>query len=818
MSKLSIKQPLRYSLACLMGVGLCATSFYPIATLAEDNYTSGMMCHAVADNDKLGGSEDKLIIIYEDGKAIEVGTGTGTLHMEAVSFDFSGETLYAIAEPDDGSEGSRFGTLDLDENSPTWGQFLPIGNGLGTGTCDIDGDGQDDQVTFDDVDGLTFDYADPTGNTAYATLRREHLDPQQYDVLFQIDPRTGKSVPGGFNGKDCVVVKVNGYPQYFDVDDIASDPEDGTLYIVANTGDGVESVLATLERTNGVPTGNATFVGSNDVDDIESLDFEKTPQPDGSYQLYGTTGNGGAKKGLDPTAKNHIYLIDKSSGMAAPKGTLQKSEQINQDYEAVSCQPMPPSCVMYAIHDEKVVDTQVFEINPFAGNGIGSIRPVGPFYPRRDLEGLSVVSIDGEKRLYATSGSDQKKGIPDGALYQMDMVSGALNFIGLSGYSELSSLAVRPSDNTLWAWARGGYTKDGIVKGDLRNGPVKLNHETGEGTLLQEFDLDFDIQAVAWSNDGKTLYGAMDGKKGTELHTWTPNDPSTTPICAADKSSLGLEGLKIEAMEMQNNGLLLLSAHNETQLGIFAYNPQTCEVVATRDFELSNYNDIESIAWSCDDRSWLYTTSGEVEIELDKYRADLVPTDAVDAIWYALGGAENNDNVSVESKNGKITIVITDENGKEQVYKAEPAILPGIDDSDLRRRLVAGTLNPIADTGCWQLNYEDGDGNQSMTLCPVAACLTDMENVLGQYGKVDVGAGTLILFNDQGNTIFKGRLAIKHNMPSYEEDKPIPVAVSDAKLEQVSDQIPYGKDKGDGIADWQFTCPNGTTQTVFTMP
>jgi len=805
MSKYS-RKPFRYSLACLMGVGLCATSLYPIATFAQDSFSAGMMCHAVADNDKLGGSKDQLVKIYTDGTAIEVGTGTGTLHMEAVSFDFSGETLYAVAEPEEGSNGSRFGIVDLDENSPTWGEFLPIGNGLSTDACNID-----------DVDSLTFDYADPTGNTAYATLRREHTTPQQYDLLFRIDPRTGSSIPGWFNGKDCVEIKVDGYPQYYDVDDIASDPENGTIYIVANIGDGVESVLATLDREpNGVPTGNATFIGTNQVDDIESLDFERIAQPDGSYQLYGTTGNGGAKKGLDPTAKNHIYLIDKSTGAASQRGKLKQPEQINQDYEAVSCQPLPPSCVMYAIHDEKVVDTQVFKIDPFAGSGIGSISPVGPFYPKRDLEGLSVVSINGEKRLYATSGSDQRSGIPDGALYQMDMVSGVLKLIGLSGYSELSSLAVRPSDNTLWAWARGGYTKkDGTIMGNLQTGPVELNHETGAGKLLYEFENDLDVQAVAWSNDGEILYGAVDGRKGTELHTWNPADPSiTTPICAGDQTSLGLEGLEIEAMEMQNNGLLLLSAHNEKELGVFAYNPQTCEVVAKRDFELSNYNDIESIAWSCDDRSWLYTTSGEVEIDLEKYRADLVPTDAVEAVWYALGGPENNDNISVERNNrGKITIVITDDQGNEQVYKVEPAILPAIDDSDVRRRLVPGTSEAIADTGCWRLNYEDSDGNpQSMVLCSIAACPTDMKNAVSSFGELNIETG-IVTIRNQGNIIFKGGLNYM-TLPDYEAGQPMPAVADtvDVGLEQTADQ------NADGLADWKFTCSDGTKQVILTLP
>ena len=99
------------------------------------------------------------------------------------------------------------------------------------------------------------------------------------DVVFMATPdgvgmklASGELDKGAFDGKDYVAVKVTNLEDcaidvdsraqndYYDVDDIASDPEDGTLYIVANTGNGVESVLATLVVNNGVPTGDAVCV------------------------------------------------------------------------------------------------------------------------------------------------------------------------------------------------------------------------------------------------------------------------------------------------------------------------------------------------------------------------------------------------------------------------------------------------------------------------------------------------------------------------------------------------------------------------------
>jgi hypothetical protein len=272
------------------------------------------VCFAVADNDR-DGNRDVLVRMNKDGGTEEVIDGfTGTTSMEAITFNFTGEKLYA-------ADGGQFGTLDLVET----GKFVEIGDGFGTGTCT-----NGDEVAFDDVDGLAVDFAN---GDLYGTQRREHTTPQQYDVLFQIDPQTGKFKPGVFGGKDCVVIKVfkredndtitedddtfTELPEYYDIDDIASDPDDGKLYIIVNTGDGVRSALATLDPSQKETVGDvmtATLVGvvqttgGQMLDDIESLSID----PDGV--LYGTTGNGGAKKDeADPETKDQLYQISKTS-------------------------------------------------------------------------------------------------------------------------------------------------------------------------------------------------------------------------------------------------------------------------------------------------------------------------------------------------------------------------------------------------------------------------------------------------------------------------------------------------------------------------
>jgi len=801
MSKYS-RKPFRYSLACLMGLGLCATSIYPIVTFAQD--TVGMMCHAVADNDKLGNdSQDMLVKIYTDGRAIEVGTGTGTKHMEAISFDLNGEKLYVVAEPaeDGSSDGSRFGTLDLDEDSPTWGQFLPIGNGLGTAN------GAEGPILIDDVDSLTFDYA--TQGIVYATLRREHTNPPQYDLLFQINAFTGKIVPDAFgSGIDYVPVIISNkadcpidddsraQADYYDVDDIASDPEDGTLYVVVNTGDGVESVLARLVVENAIPTGEAVCIGPN-VDDIESLDFEKDAQPDGSYRLYGTTGNGGHRKGDDPTAKSHIYLIDKNTGASTKLGKLKQPEQPNQDYEAVSCQPFEiSSCVMYALHDEGRADTQLVKINHSVGGGIGAVEPLGPLYPGLDIEGLAILPTDLEGelgKLYGTSGSDQKKGVPDGALYEINRENGLINLIGLTGYSEVSGFALRPTDNTLWGYARGGNNRKKTAAGPIIIDPDGTNKDH-LGSLVKEFPFhDPDIQAIAWSNDGQKLYGAVPTDEGSDLWAYDYTTQDLELVCA------NVVQAEIEGMEMQPDDLLILATHNRKDIGMIAFDPERCEVVATRTFkDVPEYYDVESIEWpavECEQRSWLYENSGDAEIQLIEH--DIIPGDVVDAVCLALGCDDDDSDVSVERDGDTVKVY-----AGEQVFVARPAIFGG----DTRNGVRPDNGGVIVTT----------DQNKEVKLVPVVSYEGELQDALKDYGTVEISTSGLVTVMLNSGGEFQCQVSLEHVPPTgITQISPIP-ADAIAQFVMVADRAPF-MGETDGIADYEVTWTNGWKQFCYSV-
>jgi len=599
--------------------------------------TAEVVCYAVADNDRTPNSKDVLVKLYPNGITDIIGV-TGSAHIEAIAFDLEGQILYA-------ADSGQLGQIDL-----STGNFMPIGSGFGRAQ------GAEGPIILDDIDGLTFDEA--TGKL-YATHRREHQNPQQYDILFEVNPQTGQYVANAFGGQqDYVVITGADY----DIDDIASDPKDGQLYVISNAGDGVKSVLAVLERgEQGVPTGHAQVIGPN-YDDIESLSFDKEPDVEGNFRLFGTTGNGGAQKEQHPEQRNQLYEIKiqgPGAGAAAALGKLiPPSGEPQRDFEAVSCKKeviiSDPNCVMYAVHDEGLNDSQIIEIKPFSNDGAGVIRPLGPLYLARDIEGLAILPSTGE--LFGTSGSDGLAEVPDGYLYKIDRQSGALTPIGPTGFSEVSAFTVNPADNTLWAWSKGG--------GDRQQtspvGPITIDPVSGKGTLMVAEDKfqfnDPMIEALAWDPKGQKLYAS------DEYNLWVYEHGELNLAC--EQMNQQVKG-RVEAMEMQPNGLLLLGTDTRKdrgRIGLIAYDPQSCEVVAHRFFTQTRpYHDIESIEWpanDCDNRSWLHVGSFDATIELEQLAYDWVPDAVEEALRLALEKAGIT--AQLEAGDGEIVVYIGD--------------------------------------------------------------------------------------------------------------------------------------------------------------
>jgi hypothetical protein len=192
------------------------------------------------------------------------------------------------------------GTLDT-----ATGAFQPRAADLGRGR------GALGEITFYDVSGLAFDSA--TGWLYAAHIVTGAGAP---DVLFRVDPLSGRFVPGAFAGADYVpLYPLPDHPFLWDVDDIAIDPATSRMYgIINNSFEGDRLVV--IDTT----TGALSDVGAFGIREVEGLAF------DARGRLWATAGG-------DADRPNHLYAVDPATGQASHPRVLDNSG----NYEGLAC-------------------------------------------------------------------------------------------------------------------------------------------------------------------------------------------------------------------------------------------------------------------------------------------------------------------------------------------------------------------------------------------------------------------------------------------------------------------------------------------------
>lgn len=253
----------------------------------------------------------------------------------------------------------------------------------------------------------------------------------------------------------------------------------------------------------------------------------------------------------------------------------------------------PKRCVLYAVHDEKLNDTQLIKID-LSRSLWGTMQAFGPLHSGRDIEGLTLDPSNPDV-LYATSGDDAKvEGQQlDGYLYSINRKTAELTLIGPTGFDQVAALGTDPVGNILWAWGE-------IKQGQKRqwSGLIQIDPLTGKGTPIKQFDPKDSMGGLAVSPDGSKIYTSSGGT------LWVYDKETQEMQKACDHITKG----RIEGLDMQPNGILLLGIDLDQTTTITAYDPEACEVIKTRTYEGVKYNDIESIVWpamECNDQSWL---------------------------------------------------------------------------------------------------------------------------------------------------------------------------------------------------------------------
>jgi acetyltransferase-like isoleucine patch superfamily enzyme len=259
----------------------------------------------------------------------------------------------------------------------------------------------------------------------------------------------------------------------------------------------------------------------------------------------------------------------------------------------------PTSCILSAVHDKRVNDSQIITIDLSAGLK-GDMKPLGPLYEGHDIEGLALHPF--YERLYGSAGNHAEvPGLENqgkGHVYTIHRETGELTWIGATGFEKVSGLAFNPVDYQLWGWARN-------EEHSQWTGLITIDIDTGIGTPVKQFDYSqHDMGGLTWNYEGTKLYASGE----STLWVYEPEKQSLEIACEQ-----AVDG-KIEGLDMQPNGFLLMGVdkkgQNNEETSIIAYDPTDgrCEVVHKRVYEGLKYDDLESIVWpskQCNDLSWL---------------------------------------------------------------------------------------------------------------------------------------------------------------------------------------------------------------------
>ncbi len=232
------------------------------------------------------------------------------------------------------------------------------------------------------------------------------------------------------------------------------------------------------------------------------------------------------------------------------------------------------TCLLYALQDEGLNNSQFFTIDP---QNNFAVTPLGNVHPEYDIEDIDILSATTE--IYASSGDDAQANHEKGYLYQVDPANGELTPVCSTGLGKVSAISFYPNSQDLWLWAGG----KGLFVIDLKQ--IK----NGVCYPREIFRYSAQVEGITWDTEGKILYGAM----GTTLYKYFHDTGTVAKVC--DNFPKGAE-----ALEMSTDGSLLFAVHQAKDTSIHSFDINSCSIVDEADFPIKTpYNDIEGIAWTC---------------------------------------------------------------------------------------------------------------------------------------------------------------------------------------------------------------------------
>jgi hypothetical protein len=230
---------------------------------------------------------------------------------------------------------------------------------------------------------------------------------------------------------------------------------------------------------------------------------------------------------------------------------------------------------VYGVHDEGLNDSHLFKVNPITL----VFEELGSPCMNCDIESLDISPEP--NILYGAAGDDTPN---PGQIYKIDMVTGARDMIGSPSGYEIDGISFNPVTGELFGWAQD-------------EGLLRIDPDTGNITVTSASS--GEVEDLTWGNDGKTIYFILnDYPSGADPDASTDHSVGQQLMSYKDNRLEHVCGIEseIEALEVLQDGRLLVGYHNKGEQLVKVVNVETCEVSFEDSISESPYTDIEGLA------------------------------------------------------------------------------------------------------------------------------------------------------------------------------------------------------------------------------
>ena len=226
---------------------------------------------------------------------------------------------------------------------------------------------------------------------------------------------------------------------------------------------------------------------------------------------------------------------------------------------------------IYGVDDKGLNDSQLLRYKA------GSTESLGKLLAGYDIEALD---ISPKGVLYGASGVDTDK---PAYLYTINMDTGAILSENPTGCTELNGISFNPSNGSLWGWDQAkGLVQ--IIDGNCSTGVTSQNPG-------------IEVEDMSWNNAGDTIYFAYNNHNGADPDgsdaKATHHIGSASAAGSVDWNVCDIQAGEIEALEVLNDGTLLVGSHQNGRQLTTVFDLQTCQMIGGG--ETAAY-DIEGLA------------------------------------------------------------------------------------------------------------------------------------------------------------------------------------------------------------------------------